>query len=278
MRQNGMGKISKLIRGLAALVRRPYLLNKVLEDDGQWMSKLRDSGLPAEGLPVLEFTDVAGREPQELGVFTFLDGGSMITDLLLLKSLARRFSACRYFEIGTWRGESVVNVAEVAKTCDTLNLSAAEIRQLGLGEKYASLHGCLSKGVEGIRHWEGNSAFFDFTRLEGPFDLVFIDGDHRYEMVRKDTESVFRHLLHDGSIVVWHDYGFSPEKIRYEVYAGIVDGMPEEKRGQLYHISHTKCAVYLPGRWTSRPFTTPQKPAWKFRVSVSMTQDQGDTE
>jgi hypothetical protein len=266
-----MGKLQKLIKGIRALVRQPYLINRVLQDDGVWVAHVKDkSGAPA-ALPVLEFSALVGGQDLTLETYSFLDGGSMVTDLLLLKSLAARFEKCRYFEIGTWRGESVANVADVAERCDTLNLSKEEIIGLGLSERYADLHGFFSKGRSNIRHWEGNSRDFDYSQLEGPYDLVFIDGDHSYPMVKSDTEKVFAHLLHKDSIVVWHDYGASPEKIRYEVFAGIWDGVPEEERKYLYQVSNTKCAVYLgPDRLkpVTKEFETPQEPAGSFRVEV----------
>ena len=39
-------------------------------------------------------------------------------------------------------------------------------------------------------------------------DLLFIDGDHSYEGVKADWDA-YRKLLHDGSIVVFHDIGWA---------------------------------------------------------------------
>ena len=39
----------------------------------------------------------------------------------------------------------------------------------------------------------------------------------------------------------------SEEEIRYEVFMGILDGLKIEDRPYLYHVSHTKCAI-----WTKR--------------------------
>jgi hypothetical protein len=63
-----------------------------------------------------------------------------------------------------------------------------------------------------ILHLEGNTKTFDFAGLGKKYDLIFIDGDHSYEMVKHDTEQVFKHLVHDNSVVVWHDYAYNPEK------------------------------------------------------------------
>jgi predicted O-methyltransferase YrrM len=39
-------------------------------------------------------------------------------------------------------------------------------------------------------------------------DLLFIDGDHSYEGAKADWES-YKHLLKDGSTVVFHDIGWA---------------------------------------------------------------------
>lgn len=42
-------------------------------------------------------------------------------------------------------------------------------------------------------------------KLEGKVDMVFIDGDHRYETVLKDIKKAYE-LLHDGGLICGHDY------------------------------------------------------------------------
>jgi glycosyltransferase involved in cell wall biosynthesis len=74
---------------------------------------------------------------------------------------------------------------------------------------------------------------------------VFVDGDHSREGVEIDTRNAFKLLRDDQSVIVWHDYGFTPERINWDVFAGILDGCPEERRGDLYQVSNTLCAVYL---------------------------------
>jgi predicted O-methyltransferase YrrM len=52
----------------------------------------------------------------------------------------------------------------------------------------------------------GDSASLDWKLLEPPFDLIFIDGCHYFDYVKKDTENALQYLR-PGGIVVWHDYG-----------------------------------------------------------------------
>jgi hypothetical protein len=166
----------------------------------------------------------------------------------LLKQLAAGYKNCKYLEIGTWRGESISNVAEVASECYSLSLSDKEMHAIGWGEPFTKVQRFFSKNLPNVKHVEGNSMHFDFSSLGTKFDLIFVDGDHRYEAVKSDTQNVFRLLRDENSIIVWHDYAIQYEHIDWNVFAGILDGAPPEKRGQIYHVANTLCAIY-----TSKP-------------------------
>ena len=261
-------KFTKLLKAIVAIVKTPSLLNLVLDDANEWQKSCQKKYKTLAHLPILPWETLI---PQGLNIKTcFLDGGSMPTDIALLKALALRLgSQASYFEIGTWRGESVYNVAEVLEDCSTLNLSAAEMQTLGWSPKYAELHGILSKKKANIKHLLGHSQSFDFAALNKKYDLIFIDGDHSYAMVKHDTEEVFKHLKHENTIIVWHDYAFNPEKIRYEVLQGILDAIPSDKHQHLYHVENSMCAVYLPQKQACKAFESPCKPEHWFNVSIS---------
>jgi hypothetical protein len=156
----------------------------------------------------------------------------------------------------------------VAKICFTLNLSATEMKQLGLDQKYIDLHGFFSKGLPNVTHLEGNSSTYDFQGLNRKFDLVFIDGDHHFEMVKNDTIKIFTHLVHNESVVVWHDYARNPETIRYEILYGILSGCPAPFHKNLFHIANTLCAVYLPGATGGSVLRAPVEPNGHFSVNI----------
>ncbi len=263
-----MNKFKTTLKALLEIVKNPWLLNRVLSDDTVWSRYLMKKYKMVNGLPLVDINQICPGFTETLECFAFLDGGSLPTDIGLLKSLSRRFDACSYFEIGTWRGESVVNVADNATECYTLNLSKPEMESLGLGEKYTDLHGFFSKGKENISHLTGNSLTFDFKALRKQFDLIFIDGDHRYGYVKNDTEKIFEHLVHDHSIVVWHDYAYSPEKFRPEVLAAILDGTPQEYRKYLYHVSNTLCAVFIRSEFPVGELRPPLTPDKFFKVQI----------
>ncbi|MCB9202079.1 MAG: class I SAM-dependent methyltransferase [Flavobacteriales bacterium] len=263
-----MKKLKKSIKGLLEIIKNPWLLNNVLNDDTVWNRHLEEKYTIKNGFPVVDINQVCPNFNETINCFSFLGGGSLPTDIALLKSLARNFENCSYFEIGTWRGESVVNVADVAKECYTLNLSKEEILSLGFDEKYADLHAFFSKNRDNITHLTGNSLTYDFKKLNKKFDLIFIDGNHHYEFVKNDTKKVFEHLMHENSIVVWHDYAENPEKLRPEVIAGIIDGIPTKHRKNLYCVSNTLCAIFIQKKLPSYTFETPTTPNKIFKVTI----------
>ncbi|GAB2771901.1 putative O-methyltransferase YrrM [Hymenobacter luteus] len=267
-----MSRFIKTLRGLGSLLRNPWLLNHVLAaDESAWQARALRHGarwqVTPAGLPVVSLPQLLPTEGETVRPFAFRDGGSLPTDLALLRALVRRSVGRRYFEIGTWRGESAANVAEVAAEVVTLNLSAAELQALGLPVRYQELHGFFSRPLPNVRHLYGNSTTYEYGPL-GLFDVVFIDGDHRYEAVRTDTRRVFDHLVGPETIVVWHDASRQPGQPRWEVLAGILDGLPAAAPGQLVQVGNTLCALYSP-----TPLPTHQPDPWAdpapwFEVSV----------
>ncbi|MGY2131215.1 class I SAM-dependent methyltransferase [Hymenobacter sp. HD11105] len=247
-----MSRLAKTFRALGSLVRNPWLLNHVLAaDEAGWQSRARATAagrrhLMEHGLPMVPLAPFLPPSGDAVQPFAFREGGSLPTDLALLRGLARAMPDCHYFEIGTWRGESAANVAEVAAMVHTLNLSAEEMRSLGLSARYIELHGFFSRGLPNVQHLHGNSATFDMAGLGQRFDLIFIDGDHHYESVRTDTRRVFEHLVHPRTIVVWHDAARQPGQPRWEVLAGILAALPEAAGGQLVQVENTLCALYSP--------------------------------
>ena len=263
-----MNYLRKVFRAMTAIIRNPWLLNNVLADDSVWNRYIKKNHNLINGLPLLDINQLCPNFSETLECFAFLDGSSLPTDIALLKSLSKKFEKCKYFEIGTWRGESVVNVAENSEECYTLNLSKQELLSLGISEKYADMHGFFSKGKENITHLTGNSLTFDYKSLNKKFDLIFIDGDHHYATIKSDTENIFEHLVHDNSIIVWHDYAYTPEKLRPEVLAAILDGTPSEYRKYLYHVSNTLCAVFIRNEFPTSELSVPITPDKTFRVTI----------
>ena len=255
-----MGKIGKAFKALWWIARKPVLLNRVLTDEDSWQKEVdKIYGLP-KGLPLVEMNQLIGSESLSLGPMTFLDGGSLPTDMMLLAGLAEGIKDCAYFEIGTWRGESVTTLSSRTKSCHTLCLTDSEMRRLGMHEKTIESHRLFSKDLENVVQLRGDSRSFDFKGLNQKFDLIFVDGDHHYDFVRSDTQKIFENLVHDKTVVVWHDYGFHPDQVRFEVMAAILDGVGSDRANRVYHVAHTKSAIYTGKSYPSRPADFPEIP------------------
>lgn len=259
-----MDKIRKTLKALGMIVKKPYLLNLILDENDNWLQYITKNHPGFPQLPELTLTDLFGRMDESISPFLFTDGGSLPTDLALLKGLARQVENCRYFEIGTWRGESVANISTVALECYTMDLPDEEKRSIGMSENYIAQHAILSKHLRNVTHLKANSNSFEFKSLNKKFDLIFIDGDHHYKGVLNDTKKAFTHLINEKSVIVWHDYAYNPEKVRYEVFAAILDGLPPTVHKNVYHIANTLCAVYFPQ--TMVPGTAPA-PIFEVRLT-----------
>jgi predicted O-methyltransferase YrrM len=262
-----MNKLQKIYKGVRLLLQRPSAINALLEENlYQKELLLQQYNLP-NGLSYVQLTHVVDITNIPIQC-SLLEGGSLPADYLLLAGLAKKTGG-NYFEIGTWRGESVLNVAPYMQSCVTLNLPAADIIQMGGPKNYAAQMGFFSKPISNIQHIEADSLTFNYAGLQQQFSLIFIDGDHRYSSVKSDTENVFKHLVKENTIVVWHDYGSSSENPRWEVLRGIMDGLPAEKRKHLYAVSHTLCAIYYPFPVLSQTLPFPQSPAGLFTINIS---------
>ena len=265
-------KIIKLTRTFTAIFRHPVRFAEYAVGFGD--SSMRDyvgvtHGL-ADGLPQIDLLDLFPAFDESVTPYAFLEGGSSTIDLALLKALARRYERCRYFEIGSWRGESIANVASVAHECISLSLSDEEMRQAGWTDPYVATAKFFSRPLKNVVHIGHDSKTFDYTPYLGTCDLVFIDGDHSYDGVRSDTANAFRLLRDDRSVIVWHDYmRTSEEDVLWGVVAGLLDGAPASARRQLYHVSNTLCAVYIQGDFRTAKPAVPAIPNKAFDVKIT---------
>jgi predicted O-methyltransferase YrrM len=235
----------KLLKGLLLLIQKPFLINLVIDNEFVYKETvLKEFPKLLKGFPMLDYLTLLPNFKETITPFSFLGGGSLVTDLALIKGMVKKQPNPTYFEIGTWRGESVSNVAENAQQCYTLNLTDKDLKQLGCNTEYVAQQAFYSKNIKNINHLKGNSFDFDFSPYYKKCDVVFIDGSHAYKSVLNDTQIAFKLLKDDKSVIIWHDYALHPGEIRWDVLKGIYDGTPTEKRAQLYSVSNTLCAIY----------------------------------
>jgi hypothetical protein len=228
-------------------------------------------------LPTVNLLDLFPVFEDNINTYSFLPDTSLITDILMLKGFAKKFDRCAYLEIGSFRGESIAAVSEVAGDCLSITLSGDEMRQMGATDDDVRVHGIFTKGIKNIEYIYHNSLTFDFSKLGRKFDLIFIDGDHSYNGVVQDTRNMFKLLKDDRSIIVWHDYGYDSENVRHEVLEAILDGTPAEYHQHLYHISNTMCAVFMKGKFNTSFTGKHAYPNKVFRIDVGARQWTGDS-
>lgn len=221
-------------------------------------------------LPTIDIQKLIGPESSYLSTYSFLPGTSTITDIMLLKALAKRFHDCTYLEIGTWRGESLVNVAEVAGKSYSISLSDSEMKEMGFSDSVRKASDFFIHDTQKIKLIKHNSQTFDFTSMNERFDLIFIDGDHDYASVLNDTINAFSLLKDVNSIIVWHDYGTTTEDVNYTVLSAIFDGLPATEHSNLYHVSNTLSAIYTRNKFDASLISPNEKPDKVFSVELKV--------
>jgi predicted O-methyltransferase YrrM len=233
--------------GLKVLFQNPLavIMEGVRVREQHYFKKKIISEYNIEQLPTIDILDLFPNLNERIDSYSFLNGTSLVTDMILLKSLAKKFDDCAYLEIGSWRGESLVNVSNATDDCTSLTLSTDDLKLLNFSDDFIKVHGIFSDKIKAITKIKGNSQTFDFNQLNKTFDLIFIDGDHSYEGVLNDSKKVFPLRKNNNSIIVWHDYGFHTENVRYTTLKAILDGIPKDKHKNLFHVSNTMCAVYI---------------------------------
>ena len=166
--------------------------------------------------PGIEKTDVRIINAYQRDLGTSMD----FSEVAALCSICKLTLAKNIFEIGTYDGNTSLNLA--ANSEDDAKIITVDLPPDWDG-KYALNVSSLDVNVTdrnkvGIQFYEHkefstkirqvfcDSATLDWSEFNILFDLVFIDGNHHYKYVKKDTENALR-FLKPGGIIAWHDYG-----------------------------------------------------------------------
>jgi predicted O-methyltransferase YrrM len=127
--------------------------------------------------------------------------------------LAKHAYGKRVLEVGSYYGRSCIWMARVAQSvvcvdtwtgtgADTFDGFLENIAKYGVAEKVETARGTLRQVKEANGRVEGSTWY---NPEFGPFDLIFIDGNHDFTWVTADIEESLP-LLSEGGLLAFHDY------------------------------------------------------------------------
>lgn len=261
----GAARVVRNPRELARLtILRPEELERRYEAEARGLLGTLPRTVPIEA--------VVGEDLGKLETFSFLDDTSTVLDLLLLRGLVRRRPGCRYFEIGTFRGESAIAVADEASEVVTLSLPDDHLLSLGADKSFVATHRVFSGSNPKIRHIFSDSHTFDVTPFLDWADVLFIDGDHERQAVESDTRRFLPIVRRATGVVVWHDAFLSPLRPRWEVLAGIGAALDADQRKALVHVANTLAVALMPTAANLPTIELSYIPKTVFSVAVTARQ------
>jgi predicted O-methyltransferase YrrM len=172
-------------------------------------------------------------------------------ELLTLGAITRMIQPKLVVEFGTFRGGSTLAIAsnmpqEGRVVTVDIDPSTRSTHEHGLGTGLSDFDvGCLFKSTRYERMIEQrfcNTLSFDTSDLSGKADLVFIDADHTYEFVKRDTAKAMT-LVKPGGWLLWHDYTWEPQNSEC---AGVTKAVNEflQANGNCVQIAKTRFAIH----------------------------------
>ncbi|GEM_PF-2548694 len=217
---------------------------------GDYRSAVKKFDLTLSGKIASKDIDEIAASPNECTLLrpTRKDGNLSLDAQYCLVRLVKKFDPKRVFEIGTFNGNTTLQMAvNSSEDCKifTLDLDSREkLEKLkyslyGDEKKYVGSSELVFQGTpyeKKITRLLGDSARFDFKPYYGQMDFVFIDGSHAFDYVKSDTEAGLR-MLKRGGVVVWDDYDPSwPDVVRY------LDHLAREK--PIFWVAGTSLCFY----------------------------------
>lgn len=184
---------------------------------------------------------------------TFIDyqyayGDMPFHELMMLCRIVRYFQPNVVFEIGTYMGGTTLQLAANSHAkIYTLDLPPPGHKDYVLpqimdpeSDVYPEKPGIRYQSTsyaDRIHQLYGNSQTYDFSPYYGTADLVFVDGCHHYEFVRRDSLNAIKMISPTG-VILWHDYAsYAP---------GVVRALNELNNDfTLRHIGGTSLAIYV---------------------------------
>ena len=182
---------------------------------------LHDDGMPPRDIPAVELKSLV-RVPAPVSMLEPDAANGNVTEweLFCIAQLVANHKPSACFEIGTFDGRTALNMA--ANMAEDGHVFTLDLPPSGLDSTALKIargdESFIKKEASGTRFKDsayahkitqlwGDSATFDYTPFAGKMDLVFVDGSHSYDYVKKDTETALKLLKPEGGIILWHDYG-----------------------------------------------------------------------
>lgn len=147
-------------------------------------------------------------------------------------------------EIGTFIGDTTVNMAmNTDAKIITIDLASVLSRRSLFpkprDKEYEREIGYRFKNSKcNIEQVYADSTKIDWKTLNPPFDIVFIDGEHRYDYVKQDTMNALKY----AKVIIWHDY------VNFKDIARVVEECPVET----HLIKGTRLAIGFVDKGQSR--------------------------
>jgi Methyltransferase domain len=220
----------------------------------EWVERARDV------IPTVNLNKVfpAELERGSIRLENFLGhwGNVSIEELCKICLIVKWLRPKRILEIGTYNGMTTLQMAlNAPKDCKTytLDLNPEQASNVGLSridelvatrfkERFQTTTGCYfanRKDVNIVQLW-GDSGAFDYSSIDTPIDLIFIDAAHDYESKKKDCDAAFN-ILSPTGVILWHNYSdiCCPEVTK------CLGELAQQKK--LWHLRNTSLAVYYSG-------------------------------
>jgi predicted O-methyltransferase YrrM len=245
-----LGRIMKHPRKSVALVRRGMLIkDRIFEAQTHWVTGKLPRVPLVEILPSSRNIDVCLPNAFNRQLGTSIS----VEEACHLGAIARALQAKKILEIGTYDGNSALVLAtnsdsnsivitvdlppdfdpvkhriSLAFSKEPINLTERDKLGTQLFQHQASSR---------VRQVYGDSGSLDWSKLGGPFNLIFIDGCHTERYVESDTQNALKQLA-PGGIIVWHDYGMIAD------VSTVVDRFAREMKSMRYTaIEGTRLAI-----------------------------------
>ncbi len=170
-----------------------------------------------------------------------------------MATLVEGYAPKTIFEIGTYNGFTTLHMAvnspadckiytldlppgydlTQAKGSSYDDILVMQLSQASIPKRFYKGHPLSHKIVELF----GNSSEFDFSPYHGKIDMVFIDGNHSMEFVKKDSENALK-MLSPRGMIIWHDFDYIIHKDVFHYLKALSRQYP------IYSVAHTRFAVY----------------------------------